>query len=290
MLDHVDTMTAHAIARGAAAYAAVLSAIDPDAGITPTGAAAVFVEETVCEWRSKTRLFKPKLEFIVGRAPVASGDVLQAAWASARKTFPQFDEGTAAICFLAVLELAVDGLAQIDSPEILLVGAARFAAWSLGGRLKKADPAQDPDSAAALSTVQAWALGRAEPVLHVSYTGKSGSHGQQALSLSQDAAACARLVESRPDLVPRSGAELWQQAAERHAYAGLALDQAALLDVESDLAIQHGMNAMRFIDRLARKDPPMMPLFPRSGVIAERAAVAGSLRWLRRPCETLQPG
>ena len=136
--------------------------------------------------------------------------------------------------------------------------------------------------ALALSLVQAWAKEHHEPVLHVPYTGRTASPAQQALSLARDASACARLAKERTDLIPRDGADLWQQAAERHAYAGVALEEQSLMELDLELATELGCNALRFATVVHGLQQEMMPRFPAGALIAGPQSVKACLRWLRQ--------
>lgn len=281
LLDQVDAVTAWAMVRGGRDYAAALLDLGIERTCSPTLAAASFVQAAAASWLARTGLFGSGGVLPAGQ-PVPPDDMLQAALTEAQRTFPQYQERTAGICMLAVIELGFDGLTQLAAPELILVGASRFAAWSIGNRLKASSPARPEDAALALSLVQAWAKEHHEPVLHVPYTGRTASPAQQALSLARDASACARLAKERTDLIPREGAELWQQAAERHAYAGVALEEQSLMELDLDLATELGCNALRFATAAHGMRQEMMPRFPAGALIAGPQSVKACLRWLRQ--------
>ena len=284
-LDSLDTLAAHALARAACEYAAQIRELAPDPEKSSAGAAALVVSATAAAWTAKHKLFKPAVERTAGRSPPAPTGILREIWDSARRGFPQYDEKTAGICFLAVTQLGLEGLEQLDSPELLTLGACRYIAWSASGRLRSGTPVEEQDAAGALSAIQLWSKSRDAPVMHVSYTGRRGTPSQQALSLARDAAACAELAERRTDLVPRAGVKAWRQAAERHAYAAVAMDTAAITELECDLAGRMAEHGARFAAAMEATDaqparPVAMPLFPPGAAIAEPGTVRASLRRL----------
>jgi hypothetical protein len=285
VLDNLDSVAGHALARAARDYAGQLLEVADDPEKSAAAAAAMIVSAISSAWSAKHKLFRPKVEFVVGSAPVTPAGVLHDIWTSARRGYPQYDERTAGVCFLAVMQLGLDGLDQLETPELLTLGACRYVAWSVGGRLRMGTPAEEEDAAGTLSVVQLWSKARDVPVMHVSYTGRRGSPSQQALSLARDAAACARLAESRSDLVPVSGVGAWREAAERHAYAGVAMDPAAIMELDLDAAGEVAACAARFATAIEASNGEVsggmvMPLFPSGAELAPPKTVRASLRRL----------
>lgn len=250
LLDELDTVAAQSMASAADAYAQLLREAVPDPTKSPVGAAAAVVLAALGAWREKNKPFRPKIEILVGRAiPFLSNiGIFKESWHKVRRGFPQFEPVHAGMCLLAVDELGSDGLELVHEPELLMVGAARFAAWSASGRRMDVDPAPEEQCAKILGRVHSWCQRRQLPVLDVAYTGPLGRPWQQALSLAADAEACAKVVAFHVEIVPQLGAELWGQAAARHAFASLALEPNAVADLDISAARELARQVIMFTE------------------------------------------
>ncbi len=292
VLDSLESMTAHALARTAGVYARELLDLACDPEKSSAAAAAVMVSQAVAAWTERHRMFGGANES-GGEADPPDGSaggtgraLLREALAAARQSFPQFDERTAGVCFRAVVELGAGKLERLEAPEVLTLGACRFAAWSVGQRLRLATPAEEEDAAAVVSAVQLWCTTRRRPAMHVPYTGRRGSPAMQAVSLARDALACAKLAERWPGIVSRPEAKAWSEAAGRHGYAGIAMDLDVIMELDVDTAASIAIHATRFATVLERSEAPVMPLFPAGAKIALPKTVRASLRRLLPDVET----
>ena len=93
-------------------------------------------------------------------------------------------------------------------------------------------------------------------------------------------AACAGLADRRPDFVSRIGVEAWRQAAERHAFAGIAMDTAAIMELDVDSATRIASCAVRFATAVEASEKVVMPLFPANARVMEPRTVRASVRRL----------
>ena len=190
------------------------------------------------DWNANHKPFVPRGEFAGGTrgGPVVVADIFRDKWVRVRSGFPQFDPASAALCMQSLSQLGAVGLERSDEPELLLIGACRFAAWSVSAKRMAIEPAQAEQTTQTLALAQDWWWRRHLQALDVGYTGPLGAPWAQALSVAQDAAACSRSVLSRLDGPGSSGVELWERAAMRHAYAAVALRPDALADLDVDSA------------------------------------------------------
>jgi hypothetical protein len=208
-------------------------------------------------------------------------------WSKVRSGFPQFDHVSAEMCMQAVIDQGASGLDRSDEPELLLVGACRFAAWSVSGRKMAIKPATQEQCVQVLVLTQSRCFRLRVPVLHVGYTGPSGAPWQQALSLALDAGACARLME-RADLAAAGavaddldGVELWGQSAGRHAFAAVALRPSAVSGLDVEMAREIARRTVRFALAVdAAESWAVMPLLPPGTSEAPPKVVAASMRRL----------
>ncbi len=226
------------MAAGAEVYGRRLHETIPGRETSPVGAAVATVLAALKDWNDNHKPLVAKGEFESGAAggPVIVADIFRDKWARVRTGFPQFDPASAALCMQALGELGALGLERSDEPELLLIGACRFAAWSISAKRMAITPAQADQSTQTLVLAQEWWWRRHLQALDVGYTGPLGAPWAQALSVAQDAAACSRSVLSRIDGPGSDGVEVWEQAAMRHAYAAVALRPDALADLDVDSA------------------------------------------------------
>ena len=283
VLEELDTVAAHGMASAAEAYSLQLREAVPNPATSPAGAAAARVLGAVAEWRSRHKLFKPRIEILVGRSGPAfsAAEVFRDVWSKVKRGFPQYEPAHAWMCMLAVEELGETGLELVDEPDLLMLGACRFAAWSSSGRRMDVEAASKQQCAAILGRVQSRCCSSEAPVMDVSYTGPLGASWQQALSLALDAGACSTVVNSCLDLVPREGSELWEQAAQRHAFAAVALSPAAIADLDMDTARKVARWASGFATAAdARERWAVMPRWPMGTMPVSPRSVAASVRRL----------
>lgn len=299
VLESLDAMTAHALARTAGVYARQLLELACDPEKSSAAAAAVMVSHEVAAWTARHRMFgfaagsrartgpaEGPAEGVAGGLAEEGGEtgtggaLLREAVTAGRQSFPQFDERTAGVCFRAVAELGAGGLEQVQASEVLALGACRFAAWSVERRLRLATAAEEEEAALVVSAVQLWCSMRRKPAMHVPYTGRRGSPSLQAMSLARDAMTCARLAERWPGIIPGPEARTWSEAAERHGYAGIAMNPDVVMELDLDSAASIAVHATRFANALERSESVVMPLFPAGAMIASPKTVRASLRRL----------
>ncbi len=283
VLDELDTVAAHGMAAAAEAYSLQLREAVPDPAISPAGAAAARVLNVITDWRARHKLFKPRIEILVGPSGAASSaaEVFKDVWSKVKRGYPQYEPVHAWMCMMAVEELGETGLELVDDPDLLMLGACRFAAWSSSGRRMDVEAASEQQCAMILARVQSRCCSSRLPVMDVSYTGPLGTSWQQALSLAFDAGACSLVVNSCLELVPREGAELWEQAAQRHAFAAVALWPAAIADLDIDTA----RNVARWVCGFAAAAEAhehwvVMPRWPTGTPPVSTRSVAASVRRL----------
>ena len=283
VLDELDTVAAHGMASSAEVYSLQLREAVPDPATSPAGAAAARVLSAIGDWRARHKLFKPRIEILVGRSGPAfsAAEVFRDVWSKVKRGFPQYEPAHAWMCMMAVEELGETGLELVDEPDLLMLGACRFAAWSSSGRRMDIEAASEQQCARILARVQSRCCSCEAPVMEAGYTGPLGASWQQALSLSLDAGTCSTVVNSCLDLVPREGAELWEQAAQRHAFAAVALWPAAIADLDIETARKVARWVFGFAAAAdAQERWAVMPQWPAGTPPVSSRSVAASVRRL----------
>lgn len=285
VLDTLDGKAAFEMAAGAELYGRRLHETIPGRESSPVGAAVATVLAALKDWNANHKPFAPKGDFAGGASggPVVVADIFRDKWLRVRGGFPQFDPASAAMCMQSVGELGIGGLERSDESELLLVGACRFAAWSVSAKRMAIKPARPEQAAQTLVLAQEWWWRRHLQALDVGYTGPLGAPWAQALSVAQDAAACSRSVLARHDGPGSDGVELWEQAAMRHAYAAVALRPDALADLDVDSAREIARRVISFaLAAETGADWVVMPRLPEGpGINLPRTIAAGMQRLAR---------
>lgn len=263
VLDMLDVKAAFEMANGAEAYGLKLQETIPGREQSPVGAAISVVLATLTDWyiKNKSPAVSSELGGARSTAPVVVADIFRDKWSRVRGGFPQFDPVSAALCMQSVSDLGKAGLERSDEPELLLVGACRFVAWSVSARKMTIKPAPPEQSARTLMLAQDWWWQRHLLAFDVGYTGPLGAPWAQALSVAQDAAACSRVALAQLDARTRDGIELWEHAAMRHAYAAVSLRPDALSELSVDLAREIARRVITFA--LATETGAVWAVLPR---------------------------
>jgi hypothetical protein len=222
----------------------------------PWLAAAQFVCRSIDIWRRSLRTYERHVDTLG-----ANHGAFQSArghphdpWENARRNFPYVGEETGQLATRILHEFGIAVLNRAQKPwdQVIALAVLRYAAQRLRGEL---DAWERREAIADVVAVQSYAKRAGLTLLVVGYSGP-GPPAQQALSLLRDART----------LLDATGPEYpWQQAIDFHAYALVALDHRALLDLPMDEAQEIAAAAIRHADLVSEaSDQATLPFLPDS--------------------------
>lgn len=220
---------------------------------TPWMAAAQFVCLSIETWRRSLRAYERHVDTLASRAvPQSTRRHLRDPWETARRNFPCVDDETGELATRILHEFGTVVLQRAQKPwdHVIALAVLRHAAQRLRNEV---DPAARREVIANILAVQSYAEQAGLLPLMVGYSGP-GPPAQQALSLIRDARALFDMMG--PD-------HPWQQAIDFHAYALVALDHRALLDLPLGEAQEIAAAAIRQAN-LALQSPEqaILPFLP----------------------------
>lgn len=253
---HVLYRAARAQAMKMAAQAEEFALSLTETTAAPWLAAAQFVCQSIGAWRSSLRAYQRHVDALGSTHDVSrSGRNLHDPWETARRNFPFVNEETGQLATRILHEFGAVVLERARKPwdHVIALAVLCHAAQRLRGEL---DSARRREAIADVVAVQSYAQQVGLSPLLVGYSGP-GPPAQQALSLLRDART----------LFDATGAQhSWQEAFDFHAYALVALDHRALLDLPLDEAQAIAAAAMRQADlALQAPEHAIMPILPDSG-------------------------
>jgi hypothetical protein len=221
----------------------------------PWLAAAQFVCRSIETWRHSLRAYERHVDTLGAAhgAPQSARRHLSDPWENARRNFPSVDEETGQLATRILHEFGTVVLDRARKPwdHVIVLAVLRHSAQRLRGIL---DPAARREAIADALAMQFYAERAGLSPLMVGYSGP-GPPAQQALSLLRDARTL--LDATGPEHNP------WQQAIEFHAYAFVALDHRALLDLPLDEAREIAAAAIRHADCVLQgSDQALLPFLP----------------------------
>ena len=291
-----DPAVASRLAMQARSYVSLNCADDP-AGAGLRAAAARLVRAAVWQWQGTQG---DEFNLPAANGPAAGAALLPKSpppepppavfWQAALRNFPQFDGRTGRAAAVLVVRSEGAALAACRPPwnHVLALGTLRHAARAARGDVTDTGctPAQLLE---AVCAVQRFSAETRLAPLRVPYVGRRGTPAEQAVALSQDAAALQCLLRSTaPEHLPALVA-----AEGMHAFAAVALDPAVLQDLPLTALQRLADAAIRFAAAAAQAgpeqtadaaaDPAGEPRAGRRGGARRRAGhrreCAGLTRW-----------
>ena len=277
-----DPRILHRAARPNAAKMAVhaedfaLSVAQSDAATSDTWrAAALFVQRSIDAWRQSLRAGDRHSTAIgVSTSTSAARDRLQDPWEIARRNFPHVDDETGRLTTRILHELGIAALAHVRKPwdHVIILGVLRFAARQLRGEPRGEPGFSRQATIETIQSIQSYIEANRLSPLRVPYSGP-GKPAQQALDLLRDArtlrdAACATADGDE------TRTSIWQRAIDLHAFAVVALDPRALLNLPLNEAYQIAAAAIRQAEAAMQTPVEVeMPLLPFGRALAPRVVV-----------------
>ena len=182
------------------------------------------------------------------------------------------------------------GLLELSAPmdAVLALGAARFAAQSIRGRVSGV-PMSKAQCLEIIEIVQEWGDRSGRNPFFIDLDGEERGEmlARQAVALAADACICTTIAAGRSGGTKAPGFGIWEAAEEFHAYAVLSLNSRFLTSMDYDKAQLIASAASRFATAAIGNPDLRVPRFPTgtgaSGPKSVLAMTAGLLGQGIRP-------